>query len=105
MHCIYVDGTDFYSGIAFRRLSSPNCEIRTKVAQCSVLWIFLVGQLLKRHHRHGGGAAEQVAQSQVEQEGCAVVVQPPRLPDHQHRQSVAKGAWDKHGLVKLTRRS
>ena len=76
---------------------------------CSAIFISslenLVGQLLKRHHRHGGGAAEQVAQSQVEEEGCAVVVQPAGLPDHQHRQSVAKGAWDKHGLVKLTRRS
>ena len=71
----------------------------------SVLRIFLVWQLMKRHHRHGGGATEQVAQSQVEEEKGAVVVQPPRLPDHQHRQSVAKGAWDKHGLVKLTRRS
>ena len=39
----------------------------------SVLRIFLVGQLFMiRHHRHGGGAAEQVAQSQVEEEGCAV---------------------------------
>ena len=76
-----------------------------KLSTITVLRIFLVGQLMKMHHRHGGGAAEQVAQSQVEEEGCAVVVQPAGLPDHQHRQSVAKGAWDKHGLVKLTRRS
>ena len=89
-------------GGAEERLVGHHLEHCSAIFICS---LDIVGQLLKRHHRHGGGAAEQVAQSQVEEEGCAVVVQPAGLPDHQHRQSVAKGAWDKHGLVKLTRRS
>ena len=38
---------------------------------------------LVSHHRHGGGAAEQVADGKVEQERGAVVVQSSRPVDHQ----------------------
>ena len=39
---------------------------------------------LVSHHRHGGGAAEQVADGKVEQQRGAVVVQPSRPVDHQY---------------------
>ena len=42
------------------------------------------------HDRHGGGAAEEVSDGQVEKKRCAVVVKSPRPVDHHHCQAVAK---------------
>ena len=55
------------------------------------------------HDRHGGGAAEEVADGKVEKKRGAVVVKSPRSLDHHHRQTVAKSTWrtfcNKHALL------